>query len=185
MLRVYEKSDLATEILNELKVKFKGILPYSDRIAPTVKLINDNKTLGLCRKQTLGDKTLFSIYLNKKMLSATRQEIENTLLHELIHTIEGCFSHGYDFSKVSRFVNTQYGYNVQVKTACRAFEKHINYKYEVVCTKCGSKHRYTRKTNLIKYPNLYHCVCGGSLEVHSLDKQGNIVNVYSKCNLIG
>ena len=45
MLRVYEKSDLATEILNKLKVKFKGVLPYSDRITPTVKLINDNKSL--------------------------------------------------------------------------------------------------------------------------------------------
>ena len=185
MLRVYEKSDLATEILNKLKVKFKGVLPYSDRIIPTVKLINDNKSLGMCRKQTLGDYTLFNIYLNKKMLSATKQEIENTLLHELIHTIEGCFEHGYKFHKVAQFVNTKYGYNIQVKTKCRAFAEQINYKYEVVCTKCGSKHKYTRKTNVIKHPNLYHCTCGGGLEVRALDKEGKIKSVYDKGNLIG
>ena len=168
-MKIYEKNQRATNLLLELKRRFRGILDFSDNISNEVKLINNNTSLGVCRKYSICDTRYYNIYLNKKMLKCNDEQIKNTLLHELIHTIDGCFNHGSNFKKQAEIVNKLYGYNVQRGNSYQEFKNQLNFKYEVCCTNCGAKNRYFKKTNVVKHPSLYHCSCGGKLEVKQLD----------------
>lgn len=167
-MKIYEKNQRATDLLLELKRQFRGILDFSDNTLNEVKLINNNTSLGMCRKYSFGDSTYYNIYLNKKMLKCDDKQIKNTLLHELIHTIDGCFNHGDNFKKQAEIVNKLYGYNIQRSSSCQEFKNQLNFKYEVCCTNCGAKNKYFKKTNIVKYPNLYRCACGGELKVKQL-----------------
>lgn len=123
------------EIFKQVKQEIMGIVPFSSNISNVITLNRSKTTLGVCRcRNFLGEKS-FNIVVSKYLLNSNIKTIKNTLAHELIHTVDGCFNHGYNFMNYAQEVNRKLGYNVSDKYRGDDFKK--NYKWKITCTKCG------------------------------------------------
>ena len=87
-----------------------------------------------------------------------------------------CNNHGKIFKQYARLVNEKLGYNISrlgnkeadyKKSNLLFEEKKVNYKYKIICTKCGQVYfRQRYKKNMIK---LYRCgICKGMLKLENI-----------------
>lgn len=95
---------------------------------------------------------------------------KDTIIHEILHTCEGCFNHGEPWQRAANRINSCYPqYNIKRCTSPE--EKGIqlpkeSYKYTVSCPSCGSTIGYNRAGKVVQHPNRYRCAkCNGALEV--------------------
>ena len=99
----------------------------------------------------------FSININSDLLDERNDEsgLKNTIIHELLHTCDGCLNHGAKWVAYANKVHKLLGYNI--KRQSTADEKGVyfqsgkgtgnrGYKYLLVCPFCGA--------NCGKYKNL-------------------------------
>ena len=119
-------------------------------------MLNSSKSLGRCRAKSKKNR-IFQILYSKALLEMEEKEIIGTIVHEFIHTLPGCFDHGYLFRWKANAANSKYGLHIgrlASSEVSKAFEKTEFYqkkiKYEVVCLKCGKHISFKRKTTLIK-----------------------------------
>lgn len=182
--RIYDK---CVDIMNE-----QGILHH----APYNVTVNNRfkRTWGRCVMESrYGGVKHYSIYVNPILLDDRNSDkgLEETLLHELIHTVDGCWNHGKKFQRLARQINNIYNYNIKTRSSendkgiseeCqseireRREKQRMNYKYAVTCKKCGNQYKYKNLTNVVKYPWMYRCKCGGELY------QSGDIHVYSARN---
>lgn len=95
---------------------------------------------------------------------------KDTIMHEILHTCKGCFNHGAPWKAVANKINKAYPkYNIK---RCTSFEEKgikmeetNNFKYTVICEKCGQQFFYERAGKVVQNPKSYHCPCGGELWV--------------------
>lgn len=126
--------------------------------------------LGQCRKIAAG---LFDINISEALLKedVDDQITLNTIMHELLHTVPGCFTHKGKWKLYADYVNkklTQY----TIKRVSKESEVNITidrkqpvYKYILRCTKCGQEVKRKKETKVITYYKRYRCGnCGGRLE---------------------
>ena len=122
------------------------------------------KRWGQCRK-TNGN---YTISIASKLLedNVDNKALETTVLHELLHTVNGCMNHGHNWQNVANKVNSRYGYNIKRTTSSE--EKGIErtpYTYMVKCKDCGCEIGRYKMSNVIQRPQNYRCgCCGGKLE---------------------
>lgn len=127
------------------------------------------KRWGQCRKVPDG----YVISINASLLDERNAEdgLMNTILHELIHSVKGCFNHGKNWKAVAEKINRKYGYNI--KRISSAEEKGVssetipkrNVKYKFVCSGCGAEVVRERASKFTNNCQNYHCAkCGGSFE---------------------
>ena len=114
---------------------------------------------GRCKRLNGGEK--FVVEINKYFLDNGEDiEILDTLVHEYIHTIDGCFNHGEKFKLVGRMFD-KHGLSISrtsAKGEIRAERKSIN--YVIQCDECKKQwHRNRAKKELSKF----QCPCGGDL----------------------
>lgn len=110
----------------------------------------------------------FDIEISEKVLVDDYPTIytKEIILHELIHTLPGCFNHGERFKAVARTLNKRYGYNISrvassSSVACIAPQEH---KYEIQCPVCGKIFYRDRMSDFVKNPQNYrHSNCGKEL----------------------
>lgn len=115
----------------------------------------------------------FSINISEDLLREENSIIglKNTIIHEILHTVPGCFNHGDAWKRMAARVNDVYDYNVKrcssadekgVVTEIRRIKKTV--KHQVQCKKCGYLMNYARSSKVTNHPELYRCgVCGGRL----------------------
>ena len=91
--------------------------------------------------------------------------LETTVIHEILHTCEGCMNHGQTWKNLADKVNRAYGYNIKRTTS--AEEKGIDsvverkIKYKFACTGCNGIVTRQRASDFTKYPWRYRCsACG-------------------------
>ena len=108
------------------------------------------------------------------------ENVKDTIIHELIHTLPNCFCHKGDFKKYAQLVNDCYAC-YHISRVCsvtdmgltnEAFAKYVKTPtsvYKVVCTCCHKKFIYKRRVKLIKIlqsgltRTSYTCpYCGGN-----------------------
>ena len=95
-------------------------------------------------------------------------DVKSTIVHELIHTVEGCYNHGPKFQEIARLLSSAYNMELGTHAGGREMELSREYrlnkaKYAVQCNKCGQLIVRQRATRLIKFPMTYNCGCGGDL----------------------
>lgn len=100
--------------------------------------------------------------------------LKNTIIHELLHTCDGCMNHGPKWKAVASKVNDAYGYNIKrcsaasekgVEKDTRPKHKVIEYKYEIRCEDCGHIYKRSKMSKVIQHPELYLCShCHGKLK---------------------
>ncbi|WP_099203767.1 SprT-like domain-containing protein [Scatolibacter rhodanostii] len=143
-------------------------IPISEKIVPQVKLNWRTKSrLGCCIKK----QDVFTIELSATCFKPEFVQIypdlpQQTLLHELLHTCQGCSNHGRLWKYYANIVNQQTGYNISrtVKYQNEENETPKEYTYLLQCQNCGQKIGREKLTKVIAKPNLYRCKCGGKLK---------------------
>lgn len=135
-----------------------------DRI---VHLNDRTKSFGICKREN----GIFTIYISRYFKDNDYKEVMNTLLHELLHTVEGCFNHGNKWSSLANNVNKEYNYNISrtsdyvMNNITEDIKKQL-YKYKIICKDCNQTILRQKKSNLVKYPENYRCgKCKGKFKV--------------------
>lgn len=117
----------------------------------------------------------FDININASLLRDDLDDMaaKNTIAHEILHTVKGCFDHKALWQSYADKINRAYGYNIKRCTA--ASEKglepvgHIrneSYKYVLTCVNCGGKSYFKRASKAVQHPEWYRCGrCNGKLKV--------------------
>ena len=120
------------------------------------------RKFGSCRRLMNG---YFAIEITDLGLHG---DVKSTIVHELIHTVEGCYNHGPKFQEIARLLSSAYNMDLGTHAGVREMELSREYriskaKYAVQCEKCGQLIVRQRATRLIKLPMTYSCGCGGEL----------------------
>ena len=159
-------------------------LDISDRITGIEVNSRLSRALGRCCARYGYDGYTYRIEINPCILANGLEDriSKNTIMHELIHTCDGCLNHGYEFQRRAVMVNRKLGYNVHTTTDGNALEaagvvlKHAADNYGIVCKKCGVvvQKRKRWSSTLENIGNYRHHGCGGDLYVISLGKLGEL-----------
>ena len=115
----------------------------------------------------------FTIQISAVLLDECNDEIglKNTIIHELLHSCDGCMNHGASWKRLAEKVNSKLGYNI--KRCSSASEKGVvedhrldnRRQYVIVCEKCGLTYTRQRACRLVENPELFRCGrCGGKLK---------------------
>jgi len=123
---------------------------------------------GLCSKVASG---LFDIEISAILLQdcVDDQTVKNTIAHELLHTIPGCFKHTGKWKQYAIVVNRKLPqYNIKSRSSYK--EKGLEdarpdpkCRYVLCCLQCGKEIKRQRKSVAVKNPECYRCLCGGRL----------------------
>lgn len=132
----------------------------------TINLTDLGKRLfGKCKNK----RNIFISYWAYENL--TEDKIKNTIIHELLHTLDDTRGHCNRWKYYARVINTEYGYNIQRCGSIREefmksnkTEKEMldimGYKYRITCKGCGNKtyrHKIGDKTLSYYKKGYYTC----------------------------
>ena len=141
--------------------------PISNQLDKTVGTFKSTRVYGYCIKTPY---TPYKIALNEYLLEkGTDREIKEVLLHELVHAC-GINGHKWQFKNQANRIYCVMKYDVQKKYTGilprKNREEHA--KYKVICNKCGKVFYRMKRSNLVKYPNIYTHSCGGNFTVEKV-----------------
>ena len=146
------------------EVKEQGIKPGN--IDSTLYVSNAVKEFGRCTRTGSN----FEIRISKYIMNNPEEDLMQTIVHEVLHSVAGCMNHGAKWKKVADIMNKAKGYNISRLTSISAANLTTEHqavltRYVVACADCGNELYRQRKSKLINYPELYACgACGGELE---------------------
>lgn len=152
------------------QVEDAGIPVDRDKIENKLTITRATRTFGRC--QEIGG--VFSIGVSKYYKDNDKREVMETLVHEVLHTVEGCFNHGTLWKRYAGLMNKKHGYNIS-RTSSRQMDSLMKeeifksiYKYSIDCKECGKSALRQRKSKIVKNPENYICDCGGALTSRTL-----------------
>ena len=145
-------------------------IPIEHNVAFTVNTRATTR-FGQCKYNRKAN--TYSINIMSELIEpSTVIGLKQTIIHELLHTCPNCLNHGNIWKKYARMVNDATGLNVSRTNSCEELgvnRKAIqNYKYVIICEKCGKKWYRQKASNITKYPERYKCSCGGKLKVERI-----------------
>lgn len=123
---------------------------------------------GCCRKVGYNG---FRIEINPILLMDKVDDVAlyNTMIHELLHTVKGCWSHTGRWKLLADKVNQEYGLHVQrvdgdkdddavaeIEKKQREKRERKN-KYFIGCPECGAKWGYATCCQAVQHPEWYRC----------------------------
>ena len=110
------------------------------------------RTLGLCKDK---GNNYFAIKINESFLrNADPKSVHDTIMHEVIHTCEGCFNHGPEWHRVGKLVSDKFGFTITrtyTDLAYRQFmrnKKSTKIRYQIGCPNCGIIGEYYSPTKV-------------------------------------
>ena len=151
-------------------VKNAGINP--GKIVEVIPNTRAKSRWGQCKRVNGG----YSININVDLLDERNdyKGLENTLIHEILHTVDGCMNHGPNWKRAADRIKTAYG--LEIKRVSSKEDKGVAYKreatrnepvkYVLKCLDCGHEYKYQRATKAVKFPERFRCGhCQGRLEL--------------------
>lgn len=116
----------------------------------------------------------FDISISNRLLEDDVEDMmaKNTIMHEILHTVEDCQNHGDKWKAMADKVNRAYGYNIKRCTSSSEkglepikIERNYSKNYVMVCKRCGAEVIKHRMSNFVRYPQFYrHVNCNGTFE---------------------
>ena len=155
VLDIYETANECLAELDEIGIVYGNIVDF--KVDTRAK-----RRLGLCSIVDNG----FVISVSKTLLENDEnfKLLKETILHEIIHTCEGCFNHGDRWKKIASIVNNAYDYDIKRAIETKEFDAEYskrNHSHKVVCTGCGQEVFRLRECSLTQHPELWKCCkCG-------------------------
>lgn len=149
-------------LLKEMIEEFSDLYPEFKNNSYTIRF-NNNKTSFLGRIHKISDNYFsgghYEIEINKVYTNMVEiDDIKNTLLHELIHSLPLCMNHGKHW-KIQAAKASVRGYDIQRVSTRNAYtdmynkqrrEKKQNAKYTVYCEHCGRTWNYVKMCKIIR-----------------------------------
>lgn len=153
------------------QVKAAGITPGS--INPNVVINNRAKNIfGKCSR-VVGPYD-YQIELNSELLKTTQKKAMNTMVHEILHTVEGCMNHGAKWTRLAGVMNEKNGYNISRNSSHEQLGiKRPKAKYEINCANesCDLKVVRYKKSKIVTHIHLYRCPhCSSDLKLKGAKK---------------
>lgn len=130
------------------------------------------KRWGQCKKVFGG----FTININVLLLDEQNDVngLKSTIIHELLHTCDGCFNHGEQWKRYAAKVYRELGYDIQrtnsaeEKGVITEPETERTPKYQIVCNSCGHIWERYKMCKAIKRIENFRCgYCNGRLSAFS------------------
>ena len=123
---------------------------------------------GLCTRVSKG---LFDIQVSAALLRDDLDDkaAKDTIVHELLHTIPGCFKHTGKWKRYADTVNfllPQYSIKARSSYEDKGLEDtrpEPVYRYILKCQDCGTEIKRQKKSIAVEHPERYRCKCGGRL----------------------
>lgn len=124
---------------------------------------------GLCTKVSRG---VFDIQIAASLLddAIDDQAVKDTIVHELLHTVPGCFKHTGKWKQYAELINKLMPH-YRIKSRSSYADKGVEdlrstptYRYILKCEQCGREVRRQKKSAVVEYPENYRCKCGGKLQ---------------------
>ena len=144
-------------------------IPVSDDIDPKIRISRAQRKWGSCKLSKKPGDHRFHISISENCFKEPDYVnfIRNTMAHELIHTVEGCFNHGAGFKAYGKIAE-KLGYEITVssKSAVEKSdeEKFNEAKHVLKCTECGQMYYRLRFPKARGYINKIRCGrCRGRL----------------------
>jgi len=179
---VYVNKRRGDDILETLQEKLNRLVNESVKELKEIGLgdnLNTNMTfkINYRAKQRLGQCcNKCDINISSWLLEVgSDKDIKNTIIHEILHTFKDTIGHKAKWQYYARYVNNRTEYNITRTTSINSIyaraniqrpTKHIHYKWEITCTKCGAvwkKQKMTTKVlNGFTEGNRIHKKCGGT-----------------------
>lgn len=142
--------------------KLISIFPELERKKYSLVFVQE-RALGKCKKNFKDD---YTIYLNQIFACyAPKEDREQTIAHEILHSLDGCYNHGTNWKYACSLVNSRLKMNITTKHSIENLDEYYknnpSFKYEIVCPHCGVLSRYMRKSGCVKSleegRKNYHC----------------------------
>jgi predicted SprT family Zn-dependent metalloprotease len=156
-------------LLQDIITEAKNINIPVGNINPIVKInTRATKRMGQCCRR--GDK--YFIQISSFIITEDKKAVKETLAHEILHTVYGCFNHGEKWKYYAEKMGRKYGYDItRTKNIAslgtlgiiKPITNHLT-NYTIKCQGCDQVIHRHRKSKLTQYPHLYRCgKCGGKL----------------------
>jgi predicted SprT family Zn-dependent metalloprotease len=129
-----------------------------------IKIVQAQSFLGQCVRY---NKTKARIKLSTMLLKyGTEQEIRETIMHELLHATLNTKGHDTEWYRKANIINNEYDYHIARTSSLQNYTKDEgNFKYCLVCKKCGQKIFRNKMSVFVRNPNHFSCgKCGGKFE---------------------
>lgn len=170
--------DLQAAFEKCLRMCDKCGIPYG-RIESVEPNTRAKSRWGQCRciaPGTLFKPAEFCINVNEQLLrdDAPDRSLEETLLHEICHTVPGGNDHGGAWKAAVERLNRRYGYSISRTRSPEQLgvpdERTPRApRYIIQCERCGQAIARTRKSKLVTHTAHYRCArCGGRLSCGGL-----------------
>lgn len=168
MAYIFKTNKHYTDLINQCILDLNALhIDISDSI--TFKTNTGFSRFGFCKKTPRGE-TKFVIAINKWFEEDLA--IRETIMHELVHTVDGCYNHGKKFHDIAYLVSEEYNLNITVIGNYKLNEKAYKNKgtkrkvFEVenfdpktmvmmYCPEC--KRQFAIKKNAIKFNTRWVC----------------------------
>lgn len=150
-------SECIAEVVNA------GIVP-GNIVSVTVNTRAVNR-LGQCRRRYNN----YHINISSMLLSDSVpiEILKNTIIHEILHSCNGCMNHGETWLRLAAIMNAR-GYKVETtaKADTMQYIERPKAAYTIVCEHCGQTITRYRRSDLVKNISNYKCgACGGKLRL--------------------
>lgn len=125
--------------------------------------------------QTRYDRTWGEYYININSIlldeKVDEKSLLNTLYHELLHCVDGCFNHGEKWQRLADLVNDCYNMDIsrctdaKTKLGEMADDYDTRKTFSCECLECGMIHtkKGYRQPKWYAHPQYFSCKCGGAL----------------------
>lgn len=141
-----------------------------------------SKALGRCARLYPRNYRI-TISYNHLRYSEPR-EVHNTIMHEVIHSMDNCMNHGLEWKNIAHQVNTVYDFAPISRVADThgpEYEEYVKhaYKYSITCQGCGANWRYMRKCSTVTtvLKGRGRCSCGSeNFIVHINTEDEEVIN---------
>jgi predicted SprT family Zn-dependent metalloprotease len=90
--------------------------------------------------------------------------LRDTMLHELLHCVEGCHGHTGKWARLAAKCNAELGAHIRTRTNFDGLIEEAPSRYVIRCMRCGQEYGRDRMSKLVRRPGDYRCWCGGMLK---------------------
>jgi hypothetical protein len=98
--------------INNSRFEFNELVDKDFSLSKKIYLCNTVNSVACCKKQP--QNSTMRIYYSKRFLNLSSPTKENIIMHEVIHTFNGCFNHEASFLEHMDYINNNLNYNVAV-----------------------------------------------------------------------
>lgn len=155
--------------MNDQNIRLQELTERAYRILRNLNIeVKDNVKVEWSK--TVQTKTLGTYYNRSNSITISRlfhvlpdNEVMATLLHELLHSVDGCQNHGTKWKALAHTVNRAYGCNIKrTSDLMRRYGDKLYdegfFTHKIYCSACNSTQYYTREPKV--KDNLGSCYCG-------------------------